>query len=332
MAGIITWTPHGVKTAVISDHKRQPGDRGQIKGWSQGAARRNRDFLQSIDPSRLDGIPVAYTLTLRDCPPSAEAMAKLVKAFRLKLFREGAIRDHWVIEWQKRGVPHLHGMVYFDADTLARKFPLGFWAGWQDSPAADEGRQSLASFAAKKLPGWWLKLARVYNPGPKGQHAEGMTGLSGWLAYLTKHASRGVEHYQRQRDFLPAGWQTSGRLWGKGGDWPTLIHRFRFDDQSRIRLRRALRRLGRARAITEINLGLRYGNMHQVASGRAQLAYFTRSGVSDGETPEEKRKWSWLRGSNVFVDGLTGQSLIEWAIDHDASTVDHGETYRDSRP
>lgn len=82
----------------------------------------------------------------------------------------------------------------------------------------------------------WLRLAAPYRAGEIAQAVVPITGAEGWLKYLSKHASRGVAHYQRQGK--PVGWTSTGRLWGKGGSWPTgepvkvdleglTFHRFR---------------------------------------------------------------------------------------------------------
>jgi hypothetical protein len=43
----------------------------------------------------------------------------------------------------------------------------------------------------------------------------------GWAQYVAKHAARGVRHYQRSPENIPAHWKgTTGRMWGKRGDWP----------------------------------------------------------------------------------------------------------------
>ena len=64
----------------------------------------------------------------------------------------------------------------------------------------------------------WLRLAAEYGPGEVGQDVVAITGPLGWLRYLSKHAARGVAHYQRKG--TPAGWTKTGRLWGHGGAWP----------------------------------------------------------------------------------------------------------------
>ena len=67
-----------------------------------------------------------------------------------------------------------------------------------------------------------------------------ITGPEGWLKYLSKHASRGVRHYQRQGK--PAGWESTGRLYGHGGMWPRVepIHG-QMDDPTFRRMRRMVR-------------------------------------------------------------------------------------------
>lgn len=92
--------------------------------------------------------------------------------------------------------------------------------------------------------GWvvavWLRMAAEYGPGRIAQASVPITGAEGWLKYLSKHASRGVAHYQRQGK--PTGWESTGRLWGHGGSWP-LVEPVAgvLDDQAFRRLRRMVR-------------------------------------------------------------------------------------------
>jgi hypothetical protein len=144
-----------------------------------------------VEADRLDGVGYGVTLTLRDCPDS-EQWARLLLALFTRLRRAGFIRWHWVVEWQRRGVPHLHMAVYGPAGGPNP----GLWVQRA-----------------------WLELAARYGAGSRSQDATAITGPVGWLKYLSKHASRGVRHYQRQGK--PDGWETTGRLWGHGGDWPT---------------------------------------------------------------------------------------------------------------
>lgn len=86
----------------------------------------------------------------------------------------------------------------------------------------------------------WLRLAAGYGAASIAQAVVPITGAEGWLRYLSKHASRGVAHYQRQG--VPAGWSKSGRLWGKGGSWPTEEPvSMTLDDLAFRRMRRLVR-------------------------------------------------------------------------------------------
>lgn len=152
--------------------------RGDVQGWSEGATRRNTEFLMSVRTDQLTGAGVALTLTLRDCPPTADDWHKLRRAWEKRMVRAGMVRLHWVTEWQRRGVPHLHCAIWFpDAyDTI--------------TPTRA-----------------WVEVASAYGAGLRGQHARIIDGPVGWFQYLAKHAARGVKHYQRTADSIPEGWQ-----------------------------------------------------------------------------------------------------------------------------
>lgn len=171
-----------------------PALRGDVNGWSAGAVRRNLKFLYSVDERGLTGQGWALTLTVRDCPPSHRDWRRVVDLFLRQVRRTlGTIRAHWVTEWQRRGVPHLHMAIWLpDA-----------------SPAPDVALVRL-----------WLHYAAAYRPGPKGQIAKPICGAVGWFQYVSKHAARGLAHYQRAAANMPTQWAKSGRMWGTGGDWP----------------------------------------------------------------------------------------------------------------
>lgn len=170
------------------------GKRGKVEGWSAAAVRRHTRWLYSVDTQNLDGHGWSITLTLRDCPPSPEDWARLRKEWLDQVRAAGIIlRTHWVVEWTRRKVPHMHCAVYLR----------------EDLPASE---------VYAVLVGTWLRLASRYGAGPKGQHLAPIDGPLGWLEYLSKHAARGVAHYQRNGK--PPGWEKTGRLWGHTGAWP----------------------------------------------------------------------------------------------------------------
>ena len=213
---------HGVTMGTPpakNDHLR--AKRGVVEGWSQSAARRNTQFLRSVDerslPTTDDGTPlaaVALTLTLKDCPPSPDDWHRLRRAYNDRLRRLGLYRSHWVTEWQRRGVPHLHG---------------AFWLPYDVPPSL--------------LIQHWCQLAAEYGALPRGQHYTAITDSVGWFKYLSKHASRGASHYQRHPENIPPQWQKrTGRVWGHTGPWPTIPPvQFDIDTAAFYRLRRLYR-------------------------------------------------------------------------------------------
>lgn len=205
-----------------NDHVRAKRD--VVQGWSPGAVRRHTKWLYGVDAEALpvDGLRgYAVTLTMRDCPPDADTFHALRRAWVKRMERRGMVRYHWVIEWQRRGVPHIHAAVYFPSDSveIARGATI------------NPGVLSCVE---------WVDVAGEYGASIAGQHYDDISGAVGWLKYLSKHASRGAKHYQRSGH--PEGWNRTGRLWGHGGEWPTIQPmRYRMSMEAYHRYRRLVR-------------------------------------------------------------------------------------------
>lgn len=195
--------------------------RGDVVGWSKAAARRQRLWAFSVEGSGLSGAGYALTLTMRDTPATADEFAQLRASYLMRLERAGAIRTHWVVEWQERGTPHMHLAVYF--------------------PARLEPSQE------RYLVSSWTDLAGRFGAESQAQRCDPINGAMGWVKYLTKHATRGVNHYQRQG--APEGWEKTGRLWGNRGQWPT-VEPLDYPELSRQQFFR-LRRIARAWSIAD---------------------------------------------------------------------------------
>lgn len=187
---------HNGLTAGIPPVKKNlnPPKRGIISGWSQSASRRNIAFLRSVRPDSLTGESFALTLTIRNCPASPSDWHKLRRSFIKRLERRGLVRLHWVTEWQSRGVPHLHGIAFFP-----------------------EGVMNSFDLITQ-----WLEVARPYVCNRKAQDVKPVSHVIGWFQYLSKHAARGYQHYQRNSENIPDKWKAkTGRVWGYVGDWVT---------------------------------------------------------------------------------------------------------------
>lgn len=179
--------------------------RSSVAGWSSGSVRRNTAFLRSVVETDLTGYGLCFTLTVRDCPDDHLQFHRARRAFVERLRRMGLLRLHWVIEWQRRGVPHLHGIAYFRKDFGGTV------------PQIMTGDTSYND----ALVTHWLAAAAAFSPGRRGQHVAVIHDVVGWLKYLAKHASRGLSHYQRNPQNVPKGWKgKTGRVWGRIGEWP----------------------------------------------------------------------------------------------------------------
>ena len=210
-------------TAGVAGRNPSPSKRGVVTGWSAGAVRRHTKWLYSVDTDRLDGEGFAFTLTMRDTPSSADEFHALRRAFVMRLDRMGATRIHWVIEWQRRGTPHIHAAVYFR----------------DPHPDLPDGWNSTEFRAGLVISAWVAVVAR-YGANLNAQAWASIDGPLGWLQYLSKHAARGVRHYQRSGH--PEGWSRTGRLWGHLGDWPVdLPARYDLSREAFWRYRRLVR-------------------------------------------------------------------------------------------
>lgn len=192
MAVVKVWP--GGSSGGFAGPGRKAGDggaaRGIVNGWSLGSSRRLYATLWSIDSTKLGEDGWAITLTVKDTPPNADEWHAARRAFQMRLSRAGIEQQQWVIEWTRKKTPHLHMAVFGPGNV-------------------DE----LAVVA-------WLQIcqARGWSASFKAQHIVRITGANGWLQYVSKHAARGVHHYQREG--APEGWDKTGRLWGITDNWP----------------------------------------------------------------------------------------------------------------
>lgn len=189
----VTVYRHGLVlgTSNASNHERAP--RGKVGGWSSAAARRNTQFLYAVDERHLTGHGYAITLTVKNCPTSPAEWKRYREALFKRYQRLGLISLHWVTEWQRRGVPHLHLAAYFREPQTVNTLALP-----------------------------WVQSTLHLGTLPRGQHVAPIADSVGWLKYLAKHAARGVSHYQRSSGCIPASWEgVTGRVWGHLGEWPS---------------------------------------------------------------------------------------------------------------
>lgn len=190
--GKIRVFPGGTSVSYPSVQKHARAKRGKVNGWTEDASRRLTQFLWSVEVDKLGSVQGwAVTLTMGGTPETStlwsEARDRLLRWLR----STGSTRYQWLTEWTAAGRPHLHLCVFNDG------------------------------FEAHDLALAWIRICRAAGwPAEwKAQTVEELHNATGWLKYVAKHSSRGVDHYQRESP--PEGWETTGRLWGYGGVWPT---------------------------------------------------------------------------------------------------------------
>jgi len=211
---VVNILPHGTTGGFPNHHQRTPPVRTEVTGWSASSANRNTRWLRSVARDSITHHGYACTLTLRHCPETPEAWAKIRNAFFQRLRRLGVLRVHWVVEWQRRRVPHLHMAIWFTDNQL--------------------GQQIIHH---------WVELTQAYEARAQAQTCKPIVNFGGWSEYVAKHASRGMTHYQRCAEARPKHWEKSGRIWGHFGDWET-VEPIRCEVSERVfhRYRRALKR------------------------------------------------------------------------------------------
>jgi hypothetical protein len=230
-------------------------------------------FLKSVDLNRLGSVAFAYTLTLRDVPSSHDDFKKMVDSLRKGIYRRGAKSDHWVIEWTKVGRPHLHGVVYLDDDVSGYDFQK----------------------ACGAISRHWLSLTAHLGTLERGQHIVPISTNLGWFQYMAKHASRGMAHYQREKGSLPKGWEKTGRMWGKGGDWPVSETSYNMNNAAYYSLRRLVKNYLLGQNAKDIGRAKRFQDFGLVKSHTRRRVYLR--GMLRNPDPV----MSQVRGLNEWV-------------------------------
>ena len=211
---------NGERLVTISDHPRKGGKRGNLKGWTKASKRSHDRFMLSIDVEKLPPYALIATLTVRNCPPTAAYWAKVLRRFEARMRRRGMVIGSYVVEMQRRRVPHCHCIVMFF-----------------DHPPDAEACVDC-----------WLESAGEYGAGRKAQRVESVKSMVAALRYQRTHLHKGLSHWQRHWASYPPGWLAQGKMgkaWGKWGDWkPYLLPETRevLDEGEWFRRRRVMRR------------------------------------------------------------------------------------------
>lgn len=195
------------------------GRRGKIGGFSRESRRRLMCLLNSVDRSRVPH-PLFFTLTYPgEWPRDPQVWKAHLRAFRERMRRRyGKFPAVWRLEFQRRGAPHFHLLVFLDVSRPAlRGFVSRSWYGVVGSGDEDHLKAG-------------TQVVRVHS-------------WRGVRSYAAKYLGK-VEGDDRDPD------QSIGRFWGVWNKDLLPItaehHQLTFDQF--YRLRRVLRRFSGIRS------------------------------------------------------------------------------------
>lgn len=286
---------NGISLSTQPDNRDnvKPPIRTSCAGWSKHAAKRNRDFLYSVDNHALakNYYGVAFTLTVKDIPETPEIWAQVRNIlFRRIHHRCPDALIHWVTEVTARARPHMHGALYVPWEFIIEQskrhsndlthIPIGHWIRYE-------------------LHWAWCEVATSLGTNPYAQDIKVIEGTKGWSQYLAKHNARTCGHYQRKN--FPKQWEEygSGRVWGKRGDWPTKDSvSFDLEPHQYWPLRRAMKRWRIAKARVEKNEKTRRKSIQA-----ARKAF-----------KHHDRRVTEVRGVSEWMDADNSPTLINWAM------------------
>lgn len=266
MSSVIKLYPNGLTAGVPpTGGPKSRGNRKALQGWSAESIRSNTRFLYSVQADRLDGLAYTLSLTIADCPPTPDHWHARRRRFLKRMQRRELERGHWLTEWQRRMVPHLHGCLFFRSES---------------------------EIDATGILDAWLDAMADYRPSAWAQCVKPMHDAVGWFQYVSKHAARGLRHYQRSPEMIPPAWLgKTGRMWGTVGEWPTAEA---LTLNTGMPGYHAFRRLLRARRIADARQA---GNANRIRHARQML-----------KCSDPKR--SAVRGGSDWCDLDEGLALL----------------------
>jgi hypothetical protein len=212
--------------------------RGAITTWTKASRRRLLKLGNAIDWQGIlaesGGAFLMVTLTYRDDPGPAATKAHL-HAMRKRFERHlGVVRGLWKMEFQRRGVAHLHLLLWvpFDGAGGLTVFRRWLWAAWE-SVSGGHHRVD-ADFLRRE-------------PTRAG-------------AYFAGYAAKGSKEYQHE---VPEEWSGTGRWWGAWNLRPAWVER-PLTEREFFTARRVLLRHLRAKArAARWRRSVRQRTMHQ---------------------------------------------------------------------
>lgn len=213
---IVEFAPEGEYMALrLTGTGKMPSksERGQIRGFSLKSRSRLMKMLAKLNKRY---IPLFVTLTYHEKYPDMEGAKQHLRALYKRLARAyKTVGMVWKSEYQMRGVPHFHLLVWGVELEYLQKFIPGAWVD-----IVDPGNETMLAFHEGRLGNeHCVQVVRSWH---------------GVKSYAAKYMSKVVEFAEGEK---------TGRCWGVVGLVPlSKVLEFRVNMEAALQWRRAFRK------------------------------------------------------------------------------------------
>lgn len=277
------------KSKITYDEGR---NRGKIGEFSYKSRQRLMRKIAMID-SRAAGLPVFLTVTYPEEWPSGwEDWKRHLHRFKIYMVRRypGAW-GVWKMEFQKRGAPHFHLMLWGLPEIKGTEHVREGKLCWRVLPGLSRP-EDLTVF--NWLNETWYRIVGSEDEKhlAAGINLEPVQSWRGVTSYVSKYLGK-----TGGGEFVPV--EHTGRFWGviQGQKWVVTKLAFQIGEETFIRYRRVILKMHRRAAKKAMEEARK--------NGRRKPAWAVKRSGS-GRIPV---------GINWYLDSLTGIRLLGWAAD-----------------
>lgn len=185
-------------------------ERGRITAWSYRSRARMLYRLASIDWEKCSGIAEMVTLTYpSEFPLDGETCKAHLQAFRKRYERRwGPAQGAWKLEFQRRGAPHFHVLLYRPVDSEFRVFTRWVSRAWYHIVGSNDPRHLRAGTGVDR---------ETFRRAGKKATARRIAH------YFAKHAGPGRTGTKSYQNEVPDAFANCGRFWGIWGVSPAEV-------------------------------------------------------------------------------------------------------------
>lgn len=268
--------------------------RGKIGEFSYKSRQRLMRKIAMID-GREAGLPVFLTLTYpEEWPAASEEWKRHIHKFIIYMVRKyPGVWGLWKMEFQKRGAPHFHFMLWGLPKIEGTKHTRDGKTCWRVLPG-------ISSASDLEVFNWmnqtWYRIVGSQDPKhlAAGINLEPVQSWRGVTSYVSKYLGK-----TESGEFVPC--EFTGRFWGvvQGHKWAKSVLEIDITEDVFLRYRRVLRKLQEKTA--------KRVAMEAKEKGRERPAW----------TRKQKQRSGAPVGIHWYLDSLTSVKLLAWAASNE---------------